>query len=313
VADRDRPVLICGVWLDVTEQKRAEQQLRSLHEQLLDTSRRAGMAEVATGVLHNVGNVLNSVNVSATLIRDRLNHSRVSSVAKAAAMLVAHQADLPAFLTVDPKGKLLPGYLEGVTAHMQKEQQNLIQEADLLAKHVDHIKNIVAMQQSYARVSGAIESLSPAALVEDALLMNMAALRRHEVEVVRQYEPVPPVAVDKHRVMQILLNLIRNAKHAMDEHGNGTIRKLELGIQRQGPDWVVITVRDNGVGIKPEDLTRIFAHGFTTKKDGHGFGLHLGALAAKEMGGELRVESAGPGQGASFRLELPVAKEKAAT
>ena len=71
-----------------------------------------------------------------------------------------------------------------------------------------------------------------------------------------------------------------------------------------------IAVIDTGIGISPENLTRIFAHGFTTRKDGHGFGLHSGALAAKELGGKLSVESAGLGQGASFVLDLPFAPPK---
>jgi signal transduction histidine kinase len=74
---------------------------------------------------------------------------------------------------------------------------------------------------------------------------------------------------------------------------------------------VAIIVRDNGVGILPENLTRIFGHGFTTKKDGHGFGLHSGALAAKQMNGALSVQSAGPGKGAAFTLELPIAPSAA--
>jgi signal transduction histidine kinase len=73
---------------------------------------------------------------------------------------------------------------------------------------------------------------------------------------------------------------------------------------------VSIIVRDNGIGIPPENLIKIFNHGFTTKRDGHGFGLHSGANAAKEMGGSLTAESNGPGLGATFTLELPVAKIK---
>jgi signal transduction histidine kinase len=141
-------------------------------------------------------------------------------------------------------------------------------------------------------------------LVEDALGMNAGALTRHEVELIREYTGVPPVTVEKHKVLQILVNLIRNAKYACDESGRKD-KKLRLRIS-QTERKVMIGVIDNGIGIPPENLTRIFNHGFTTRKNGHGFGLHSGALAAEELGGALTVHSDGPGLGATFSLELPL-------
>jgi C4-dicarboxylate-specific signal transduction histidine kinase len=142
-------------------------------------------------------------------------------------------------------------------------------------------------------------------LVEDALKMNLAAFDRHHIEVVREVaENLPPVCVDRHKVLQILINLVRNAKYAMDQR-NETTKRMVVRVALASPDRVKITVADNGVGIAADHLTRIFSHGFTTKKDGHGFGLHSGANAAKEMGGSLKAHSAGLGQGAEFTLELP--------
>jgi signal transduction histidine kinase len=114
--------------------------------------------------------------------------------------------------------------------------------------------------------------------------------------------------VEKHKVLQILVNLIRNAKYACDESG----RKDKQMIVRvsNGDNRVRISVKDNGIGIPQENLTRIFNHGFTTKKDGHGFGLHSGALSAKELGGSLEVHSEGKNQGAMFTLELPLSQKE---
>jgi signal transduction histidine kinase len=165
------------------------------------------------------------------------------------------------------------------------------------------------MQQSYARVAGLTEVLAPQTLLEDALRINQAGLQRHRVNLERHYEEVPPVAVDRHKALQILINLIRNAKYALD-HGPDEDKHLKLAIAKNGSGRVKIVVADNGVGIPPENLTRIFQHGFTTKKDGHGFGLHIGALAARQMGGALVAHSDGPGRGAVFTLELPIAEEK---
>jgi C4-dicarboxylate-specific signal transduction histidine kinase len=291
---------------EIAERKRAEEEVEALHNQLVEASRHAGMAEVATGVLHNVGNVLNSVNVSSTLLADRLRKSRALNVTRAAELLRERNGDLARWLTEDERGKMLPGYLSDLGNHLATEHSEMTTELELLVKNVEHIKEIVAMQQNYAKVSGFIELLPLEKLVEDALQMNAAAFERHRIRVVRSFESVPNVRVDKHKVLQILVNLLRNAKYAMD----ATIeRRLDLRIERAGTEAVRIIVRDTGCGIPEENLTRIFSHGFTTKKDGHGFGLHSGAIAAKEMGGILTAESEGAGRGATFVLELPIAEK----
>ena len=276
---------------------------------MLETSRQAGMAEVATNVLHNVGNVLNSVNVSASLVADTAKKSKIPYLAKVAALFGEHAADLGVFITTDPKGRQLPGYLSQLAEQLSKEQQNTIQELQLLRQNIEHIKDIVAMQQSYAKISGVTEIIQVVNLVEDALTMNAGTLARHDVELIREYTDTPPVAVEKHKVLQILVNLIRNAKHACDDSGRKN-KQIRLKIAKTD-GGVQIAVSDNGIGIPPENLARIFNHGFTTRKGGHGFGLHSGALAAREIGGSLTVHSAGAGQGATFTLNLPLQPPKA--
>jgi PAS domain S-box-containing protein len=305
------PQALRGVLFDITEQKHAEEQLELLNKRLLESSRLAGMAEVATGVLHNVGNVLNSVNVSSTLICNQVRNSRTSRLRDVILLLNQNSTDLANFLTNDPKGKIIPSYLNNLSERLADEQQDLLKELELLVKNIEHIKEIVAMQQNYARVSGIIESLSIRNLVEDALQMHTAALARHGILVVREYQEVPVISIDKHKVLQILVNLIRNAKYAMDSAARRD-KRLTVSIQVSDANAVQIAVGDNGIGISQENLTRIFSHGFTTKREGHGFGLHSGALAAREMGGSLYARSAGAGRGATFILELPLNAPKAA-
>jgi C4-dicarboxylate-specific signal transduction histidine kinase len=153
-------------------------------------------------------------------------------------------------------------------------------------------------------VSGVIETVSPLQLVEDALHINAAALTRHDVHLCREFEETPPIQTEKHKVLQILVNLIRNAKYAMDE-GRGQDKLMTIKITRNAGDSVKIQVVDNGVGIPQDNLTRIFAHGFTTRRNGHGFGLHSSALAVRDLGGSLEAQSDGPGMGATFTLVLP--------
>jgi PAS domain S-box-containing protein len=293
-----------GISKDITAFKEAEAKVEELHKQLLQTSRQAGMAEVATSVLHNVGNVLNSVNVSATLLLDNAKKSNLAYLGKAIALLNEHATDLGAYLANDPKGRQLPVYLRRVSEQLTKEQQRTIAELESLRENIEHIKEIVAMQQNYATVCGVAETVKVTDLVEDALRMNAGALVRHQIVLVREYAETPVISVEKHKVLQILVNLIRNAKYACDESGRKD-KQIRLKIS-QRDQWVCIAVIDNGIGIPPENRTRIFNHGFTTRKDGHGFGLHNGALAAADLGGRLTVHSDGQGQGATFTLELPL-------
>jgi len=307
--DDDRLLYFEGVVEDITARKAIEAELERLNREVQEASRQAGRAEVATGVLHNVGNVLNSVNVSVNLLQDRLEKSKVSSLEKATALIEEHRADLSRYLNDDPKGQIVPGLLVKLGRHLAEERRDSLEELKSLAANVEHVKEIVAMQQSYARVSGVLEALSPSQLMEDALRINQAGLSRHGVLVQRHYDDSPRVLVDKHKVLQILINLIRNSKYALDAMPDGQ-KQLDLEIRANGSGMVRMVVRDNGVGIPPNNLTRIFSHGFTTKKDGHGFGLHSGALAAKEMGGSLSAMSDGPGRGATFVLELPMAESQ---
>ncbi|MGD1087028.1 MAG: ATP-binding protein [Verrucomicrobiota bacterium] len=278
----------------------------TMHRRLLAVSRQAGMAEVATGVLHNVGNVLNSVNVSAHLAVDMARNSKTASLEKVAAILEQKRGQLADYLSNDPKGKLVPDLLIQLAGRLRAEQAGQLRELESLVKHVGHIKNIISMQQRYAKVSGLLERVPVEELVEDGLQMNTESLARHGVVLERRFEPAPPVVADRHKVLQILVNLIRNARHAVD-HCPGPDKRVTVSIHAPTDKRVRIQVQDNGVGIAPENLNRIFAHGFTTKKDGHGFGLHTSALAAKEMGGALHAHSDGLGRGALFTLELPVA------
>jgi len=305
LVEKGQPVAMRGIFQDITRQKLDAEQLDKLNRQLIDTSRNAGMAEVATGVLHNVGNILNSVSVSATLVSERLRGSNVGDLRQATNMMLEQNGRLAEFLTADPKGKLIPEFLGTVAAELAEEQSELIGEMNSVGQHIEHIKEIVAMQQSYAKLSGVYERLTVSALVEDALRMNSAAFDRHHIELIREFdENTPAICVDRHKVLQILINLLRNAKHAM-EGLSGREKRMVIRVEMAAEDRVKISVRDSGVGIPPDHLTKIFNHGFTTKKDGHGFGLHSGANAAKEMGGSLIARSEGPGKGAEFTLELP--------
>ena len=299
------PLLVRGVFYDITAQKRAAEELEQANATLVDSSRFAGMAEVATGVLHNVGNVLNSVNVSGNVISERLRASKVIELGKVAGLLTLQAADFVGFVTRDPRGPHIPELISRVAEALRAEHGDLIEEVESITRNIGHIKEIVSMQQGFAKGAGIVEPLAIQNLVDDAIKINSAVLSRQRISVVQAYEAVPKVLADKHLVLQILVNLIRNAQQAIQESGREE-RCIVVKIQRNGGDFVKLSVKDSGSGIVSENLTRIFSHGFTTKKTGHGFGLHSSALAATGMGGALSAHSDGPGTGATFILDLPV-------
>ena len=289
--------------VDAKERARAE--LVEAQQRLIDLSRQSGMAEIATSVLHNVGNVLNSVNVSAMMVAEKVRESRIDRIPALVGVLQQHSDDLETFLRHDPKGQRVLPYLANLSSHLERERASMLKELDLLTDHVGHIKQIVATQQNYAKVSGLIERISPADLMEDALRILQTGFQRQDILLQKEFEEDLEIESDKHQIMQILLNLLRNAKQAIGDSERQE-KLVRLRISRHGDDRVRIEVRDSGVGIPKENLTRIFAHGFTTKSTGHGFGLHSGALAARQLGGSLWAESDGAGLGATFTLELPL-------
>jgi len=299
---------IVAIARDITKRKNAEAKLEQMHKQLADTSRLAGMAEIANNVLHNVGNVLNSVNTSAGMIGAKLRDSKDQGLARVVQLINEHHADLGEFFTHDVKGKALPGYLNKLVAALAAEKHSIATELESLTKSIDHIKDIVATQQSYSGARSLIEAVQIEDLLEDAVRINAAAVARQRIAILKEYAQVPALLLDKHRVLQILTNLIGNAWQAM-EGAPDRLHQITLRTQICGPaagPRLRVCIEDNGRGIAPENLAKLFTHGFTTRKDGHGFGLHSCVLAAKDMQGTLTAHSNGPDQGATFTLELPV-------
>ncbi|MBD3290180.1 PAS domain S-box protein [candidate division KSB1 bacterium] len=294
-----------GIARDITERREVEEKLERLNKEMLDISRQAGMAEMATEVLHNVGNVLNSVNVSSTFIMDTIENSEVVDLIEALDLIRNNNESLPEFITNDPRGKYLSKYLVEVGTHLKQEHKTLLNEGNTLIKNIDHIKKIILMQQSFTKRKPLFELQSITELVENAIKMNEATLSKYNIHVRRDFSGIPEIETDRHKVLQILINLIQNAKNAM-ENKTDDEKELTLKIGKAGSNKVHVSVIDNGVGISNEEMERIFSYGFTTRKKGHGFGLHSSGLVAREIGGCLKAESKGPGHGAKFILELPI-------
>lgn len=300
--------------LDHVEQQVEQRtiELREAQQSLVKAARSAGMAEIATSVLHNVGNVLNSVNISASLAADRLKQSEIASLGQVSDLIAEHRADLGTFLTTDARGQMVPDFIAELSGCLRAEQEAVLAELASLARGVDHIKQIVAAQQSMAKRSTVQTRVDPRKLIDDAVNL-VSPGQRQGIEFVRKYaDDVPAdMLLDEHKVMQVLLNLVTNACQASVARP-GRTRQVTLVVERDDAR-LRFRVADNGVGIAAENLARMFSHGFTTKKDGHGFGLHGAANAAREMNGSLSAASDGPNLGATFTLELELALDSIAS
>ena len=294
-----------GLDNSLRELEQTQQKLLASTQMVALASREAGMAEIATGILHNVGNVLNSVNVCSEVALARVSGLPVDGVSKVVDLL-EKQPDLGAFFARDPRGPKTLEYLQRLAQRLASERSGIASELSQLMQHLTHVAAIVSRQQAYAK-SVSAERCVLDELMEDALLLAHNAHHQHSVQVIKDFAPAPDVYVDRHRVLQILVNLITNALQALHDSERPD-KRLVAHIGLSAGHMVRLAIEDNGVGIAAEHADRLFQHGFTTRPDGHGFGLHNSALTAQELGGVLRFESRGPGFGATFILELPMGR-----
>ncbi|MCD4774102.1 MAG: HAMP domain-containing histidine kinase, partial [Bacteroidales bacterium] len=279
-------------------------ELRETQKMLTDTSHRAGMAEIATGILHNVGNVLNSVKVSSQVLMEKIKSSKVNNLTKVLAMVEEHSKDIGTYITSDEKGKMLPEYLVKLGTTLKDEQDNSLNELSNLHKGINHIEEIIAVQQSYTGVSGLVEKVAISDMMDDVLKMHTEMFQKYKIKITKKYSKTKPILIEKGKLIQVFVNLLKNAKESLETKDEKS-RNITIDIS-EDKQHQTIEITDNGEGISKENLTKIFSYGFTTKKDGKGFGLHTSALAMVELKGKLSVKSKGEGKGAKFVVNLPI-------
>jgi len=286
---------------DVTDRKAHERRIASMHRQLVDLSRRAGMADVATNVLHNAGNVLTSMVLSCERLSSGMSGSMASDLGRALSLLPSRPENIGKFLCEDPKGVNVVPYLRELGDAMV--QQGLRNQEDLkgLELGLEHMSQVIWAQQDLARAHAPLETLAVAELVETAVQVTRVKMTE-SIDFVMEYaEPDLVLVSDRHKVVLILANLLSNARHAVMQVEKPQVR---IRVSRRD-EFLRFEVIDNGVGIPPYQISNIFQRGFTTKSDGHGFGLHSAANDASQLGGRLRVHSDGVGRGSTFVLKIP--------
>lgn len=290
---------------DITERKLAEEKFSMLQKELVLAARQAGMADIATSVVHNVGNVLNSLNISISMLKEAMNTSAITKFSETInKLLQEHAEDFGVFISEDPRGKQFPSYLKLIAEKLFDENARALEEIKALEKNMTHITNIVSAQKSLTTTLGLVEETSIPEIIENAITVSIEPQYFEKIEIIRQFDPIKLVTTDKIKLLQIMTNLLKNSFDSLIQSPSAN-KKIILTIKEKDKLGFRVQITDTGVGILPENINKIFAYGFTSKKDGHGFGLHSSANFANEMGGSLLAESDGMGKGATFTLVLP--------
>jgi two-component system, NtrC family, sensor kinase len=283
-------------------------ELKAAQEKLVESARAAGVAEVAINVLHNIGNVLNSVNVINQTNYELIKKSKTLALVKTAELLTANTDQIESYLSNDPRGKKIPELFSKLALALKEENNSLEENTYRMLNSISMMTNIISTQQQYAKTNLLQENIQLSSILDEAINIQANLIANYHVQLNRHYRKVDDISVEKAKVYQILNNLLVNAIQAShaDEKISTTI---DLDIHQQD-NTVIFEIKDNGTGIKKEDLTKVFHHGYTTKKTGHGFGLHSCANLMSEMHGEIQATSEGIGKGACFRLIFPAVKDK---
>lgn len=296
--------ILTGIIIDITKSKESEIKISELNKKLISAARRAGMTEVAVSVLHNIGNVLNSVNVSSGLILDKVETLKINHMEKAVNMINDNRENLSNYLTSDQKGKLIPKFLCEVIKDLKADIGLITVEIDNIRKYSSHMREIINKQQQITSTEAVKEEFTVDEIITDAIQISIGAAQMVPVKVINDSDKNIRFVADKHNILQVLINLIKNAVESHILAAN-TKDRIQITVEYNKAD-VAFIIRDYGVGISPESLKNLFTFGFTTKKEGHGYGLHNCSLIVKELGGTLTVESKGVDQGAEFRLHIPI-------
>ncbi len=295
---------VSGSHTDITKRKLAEEELEKVQEAALVHARFVGRAEFATTVLHNIGNVLNSVNVNSMEIRNAVKKTGFKQLFLAFQMIKKNKNRLASFLSSDEKGKQLPDYFIKKAQVLEKDSQTLISLTEEINDKVALMRDIIETQQSFAKKRETTELRDPIQLVDESIKVQMQLIKREGVTIQKQYHTVPHLVLPPAKLIHVLINIIKNGIEAM-AHIPPKKRTLFIKIREDGAHNTTIRIKDTGIGIEAKAIPKMFTHGYTTKASGHGFGLHYCMQTIKEMGGDIRLASKGKGKGATFTLVFP--------
>lgn len=279
-------------------------QLRTVQQELLDKAHKAGMADVATETLHNVGNILNSITTSMHLLQQAFTRCPTADLSRALTIIREHGDDIPSFLNTSQKAEMLIRYLLKLDTLFGKYQIESIEHLDRLSLKVQMIADVIAAQQAFTMNSQYTRTADVHKLIEDALTMQSGSFEKYRITCKRVYGQLPEIQLQPNKFIHVIINILKNAEEAMFAD---TGRERIITIRTSATEsFVQVEIKDTGHGVTKKEMEQIFTYGYTTKPDGHGFGLHSCANYITEMKGQIWAESEGHNTGTTLFIKLPI-------
>ena len=287
---------------DISQQRSLEDENQKLQCQVTEAAKHAASVAMTHSALENVADALTTANVMTGLVLNRVKSFAPTRIEQAGALIEQHVDDLAAFVRHDEQGRHLPAYLKSLASRISRENNLLKEEIGRLQTGIVAARDLVERQKDHTRLAQFLEPVQLNDILRDALL---AVPMGDDVQVVEAMDnALPKVHADRRKLMQVMVNLLSNARHALRVSG-----KTALTLQVRTflhDDKVVLEIADNGCGIPPERIRRVFRRGNSAWAEGRGYGLYCSQQAAEEMGGELAAQSEGESSGATFRFALPL-------
>ncbi|SMF04888.1 sensor histidine kinase [Pseudobacteriovorax antillogorgiicola] len=279
------------------------EQLTANQRELVEASRKAGMAEVAIGFLHNIGNIMTSLFVSCSEALDQAHRDFYPNRAKNFVALVREKVpELEVYLQAE--GREVLNFWNLLNSEEEHNKEERITNLERIRRGLQNVDEIVKLQLNYAKIPDLEEVMTLQSIIDKVLDLCYLEIQKNKVKIHVDIADKTTLTSVQSKVSQILVNLLLNAIQAFPPDA----QSRQVWIQALASETeteISFSIRDNGCGISPENQVKIFNFGFTTKNTGNGLGLHSSSLMAYELGGVLVVESPGVGKGATFSLTLP--------
>ena len=283
--------------------------LKMAQAKLLQQAHEAGMAEMAVGILHNIGNAITPAKVSTALLIKRINESRIRNHIKDMMARFGDILSKPNSSSQEETEKLKQ-IVEVLPDAVIEEFDHINSEVKRIRDKHEHIESIIHLQLRYARLSGNVENVNVNKVVLDSLEMLDESITKYSVTLIKDLDPnLPPIKSEKSKLLQVVVNLVKNGVEAMRD-ADSVERTLAISTHTDSSgENIAISIKDTGMGFAPEDKKKLFTYGYTTKKTGSGFGLHSCANFLIANKGSIEAISDGPGTGAEFIVHLSLSRD----
>lgn len=301
------PVILRARVNTCIEKKRLRDREKELRRQEINRAMEAGRAQLSAMVLHNIGNAVTPIRVQLDRIQSDPTASSVEYIEKCITELSSHQHDLQHFIRYDDRGRQIFNYLQTLVAALKAEKITRLEQFARMDQGLTYISEILSLQQSYAAAEQENRKrLDINELIDDALHMQAGALEQRGIQVEKVLAPtLPGIIIDKNRLMQAIVNIIKNAYEAIDQATQGGLEKVITIQTDAAPDETCISISDTGIGVEGDGIKKLFEFG-SSSKGSSGFGLYYCRMFVEANRGSMELTSPGIGEGATVTIRFPI-------